>query len=140
MGPIIGGFVSETIGWPWTFWVIITMVSTAQFLLAKLHARVPNISIQAGISFVISIFFLRETNATVLLAWKASRLRKETANAALVSKMDRGQSPRQLFLRAITRPTKLLILSPIVLLLSLLCAFLFGLLFLLFKYRVSYGY
>lgn len=68
----------------------------------------------------------------MLLGWKATRLRKETGNLALVSKMDRGLTPRQLFLRAIVRPTKLLILSPIVLLLSLLCAFVFGLLFLLF--------
>ncbi len=68
----------------------------------------------------------------MLLGWKAARLRKETGNAALVSKMDRGLTPRQLFLRAITRPIKLLILSPIVLLLSLLCAFVFGLLFMLF--------
>lgn len=83
-------------------------------------------------AFTISIFFLRETNAAVLLERKAARLRKETGNVALVSKMDRGLTPRQLFLRAITRPTKLLILSPIVLLLSLLCAFVFGLLFILF--------
>lgn len=75
---------------------------------------------------------MRETNATVLLARKAARLRKETGNTALVSKMDRGLAPRQLFLRAIVRPTKLLLLSPIVLLLSLLCAFVFGLNFLLF--------
>ena len=68
----------------------------------------------------------------MLLGWKVARLRKETGNAALVSKMDRGLTPGQLFFRAITRPTKLLILSPIVLLLSLLCAFVFGLLFLLF--------
>ncbi|KAI0123676.1 major facilitator superfamily domain-containing protein [Xylariales sp. AK1849] len=111
LGPIIGGFVSESIGWRWTFWII---------------------TILAGVSFTISIFFLRETNAAMLLGWKAARLRKETGNAALVSKMDRGLTPRQLFLRAITRPTKLLILSPIVLLLSLLCAFVFGLLFMLF--------
>lgn len=84
----------------------------------------------------------------MLLGWKAARLRKETGNAALVSKMDRGLTPRQLFLRAITRPTTLLILSPIVLLLSLLCAFVFGLLFMLFttfptvfeeQYRFSAG-
>lgn len=68
----------------------------------------------------------------MLLGWKAARLREETGNAALVPKMDRGLTPRQLFLRAIVRPTKLLFLSPIVLLLSLLCSFLFGLLFLLF--------
>ncbi|KAJ5225990.1 major facilitator superfamily domain-containing protein [Penicillium chermesinum] len=110
-GPIIGGFVSETIGWRWTFWIILILI---------------------GVAFTISIFFLRETNGAVLLEWKAARLRKETGNAALVSKMDRGLNPRQLFLRAIVRPTKLLILSPIVLLLAFLCAFLFGLLFLLF--------
>lgn len=68
----------------------------------------------------------------MLLEWKAARLRKETGNAALVSKMDRGLTPRKLFFRAIVRPTKLLILSPIVLLLSLLSAFVFGLVFLLF--------
>ncbi|KAI2608019.1 major facilitator superfamily domain-containing protein [Hypoxylon sp. NC1633] len=111
LGPVAGGFISESIGWRWTFWIILIL---------------------AGVTFVISIFFLRETNAAVLLGWKAARLRKETGNAALVSKMDRGLTPRQLFLRAITRPTKLLFLSPIVLLLSILSAFLFGLLFILF--------
>lgn len=84
----------------------------------------------------------------MLLEWKAARLRKETGNASLVSKMDRGLGPRQLFFRAIARPTKLLILSPIVLLLALLCSFVFGLLFLLFttfptvfeeQYRFSAG-
>lgn len=80
----------------------------------------------------MSIFFLYETNAAVLLERKTARLRKETGNPALRSKLDRGLTPRQLFLRAIVRPTKLLFLSPIVLLLSLLCAFVFGLLFLLF--------
>ncbi|KAI1338571.1 major facilitator superfamily domain-containing protein [Xylariaceae sp. FL0016] len=111
MGPIVGGFVSQSIGWRWTFWII---------------------AILAGVGFIMSIFVLHETNAAVLLGWKAARLRKETGNTALVSKMDRGLTPRQLFLRAIVRPTKLLFLSPIVLLLSLLCAFVFGLLFLLF--------
>ncbi|KAK5174692.1 uncharacterized protein LTR77_001774 [Saxophila tyrrhenica] len=111
LGPVVGGFVSESIGWRWTFYIIIILT---------------------GVIFTISIFFLRETNAAVLLGWKAARLRKQTGNAALVSKMDRGLTPRQLFLRAITRPMKLLVLSPIVLLLSLLCAFVFGLLFLLF--------
>jgi len=95
-------------------------------------SQVADGSIQAGVTFTISIFLLRETNAAVLLAWKTARLQKETGNPALVSKMDRGLTPRQLFLRAIVRPIKLLILSPIVLLLSLLCAFVFGLLFLLF--------
>ncbi|KAK3209610.1 hypothetical protein GRF29_44g170934 [Pseudopithomyces chartarum] len=111
LGPIVGGFVSESVGWRWTFWII---------------------TILAGILFIMSIFFLRETNTAVLLAWKTARLRKETGNNTLVSKMDRGQTPRQLFLRAIVRPIKLLTLSPIVFLLSLMCAFMLGLVFLLF--------
>ncbi|KAH8178983.1 major facilitator superfamily protein [Sarocladium implicatum] len=111
MGPIIGGFVSVSIGWRWTFWII---------------------TILAGVAFGISIFVLRETNAAVLLRRKAARLRKETGNPALVSKMERNLTSRQLFLNAIIRPTKLLFISPIVLLLSLLCAFVFGLLFILF--------
>ncbi|KAF2160186.1 hypothetical protein M409DRAFT_70555 [Zasmidium cellare ATCC 36951] len=111
LGPIIGGFVSQSIGWRWTFWLILIM---------------------AGVTFALSIIFLRETNAGVLLGRKADRLRRETGNPALVSKMDRGLTSRQLFVRAIARPIKFLILSPIVLLLTLLCAFVFSLLFILF--------
>jgi MFS family permease len=129
MGPIIGGFVSETLGWRWTFWIIGIMVCSSPLIRGDLADR---LLLQIVVSSVASIFFLRETNAAVLLAWKAARLRKETGNTALVSKMDRGLDPQQLFMRAIARPTKLLLLSPIVLLLSLLCAFVFGLLFLLF--------
>ena len=120
--------MSESIGWRWTFWIILSLVSRAQ----PYSSRVADDLNQTGVSFTISIFILHETNAAVLLEWKAARLRKETGNAALSLKVDRVSTPRQLFFRAITRPTKLLILSPIVLLLSVLCAFVFGLLFLLF--------
>ncbi|KAL4995406.1 major facilitator superfamily domain-containing protein [Aspergillus recurvatus] len=67
------------------------------------------ILILAGILFAISILLLRETNTAILLKWKTACLCKETGNTAL-----------------------LLFLSPIMLLLALLCAFIFGLLFLLF--------
>jgi MFS family permease len=30
LGPIIGGFVSESIGWRWTFWIITILVGRAQ--------------------------------------------------------------------------------------------------------------
>lgn len=45
---------------------------------------------------------------------------------------DNGLSPGQLLFRAFIRPTKLLIFSPIVLLLSLYSAFVFGLIYLMF--------
>jgi predicted MFS family arabinose efflux permease len=37
LGPIIGGFVSESIGWRWTFWIITILVSRAQRLLFSSH-------------------------------------------------------------------------------------------------------
>ena len=100
--------------------------------VAHMGQGIADVVVQAGVSFTISLFFLRETNASVLLERKAARLRKETGNPALASKLDRQLKPRQLFFRAIARPSKLLLLSPIVLLLALLCAFIFGLLFMLF--------
>lgn len=91
---------------------------------------------------------MRETYPPILLERKASRLRKETGNAALRSKMDAGRSPTDYFKHGIVRPMKLLFLSPIVLLLSLHMAVSYGYLYLLFttitevfekQYRFSSG-
>jgi MFS family permease len=75
---------------------------------------------------------MRETNAAVLLQRKAERLRKETSNTKLVPKTIRKETPRQALLRAITRPLKMLLFSPILLLLSLYTGVMFGIIFLLF--------
>lgn len=75
---------------------------------------------------------MRETNAVVLLRWKANHLRKVTGNEKLSPKLARKETPREMILRAIVRPVKLLIFSPIVLLVSLYTGILFGLIFLLF--------
>ena len=83
-----------------------------------------------------------------ILEKKAARLRKEAGNQALRSKMHSGLSPRDLFKRSIIRPSKLLFLSPIVLLLSLFVAVIYGYIYLLFttitevfevNYRFSQG-
>jgi hypothetical protein len=76
--------------------------------------------------------FLRETYAVRILDVKAKRLRKETGNPNLRSKMDSGLSPRDLFARSIVRPIKMLLFSPIVFLLSLYMAIVYGYLYLLF--------
>jgi hypothetical protein len=94
---------------------------------------------------VASFIFLRETNATVLLQRKTQRLCKETGNTKLVSKADLKQTPRQMLIRAIIRPTKMLIFSPIVLFMSLYGVMLFGLIFLLFTtfpfvFKGQYGF
>lgn len=75
---------------------------------------------------------MRETYEPILLERRANRLRKQIGTAALRSKLDEGLPLREYFLRAIIRPTKMLLLSPIVLTLSIYMAMVYGFQYLLF--------
>ncbi|KAH8164328.1 hypothetical protein CIB48_g3938 [Xylaria polymorpha] len=87
----------------------------------------------AGLQGVATLVFMRETNAAVLLRKKTARLIKETGNNKLVPKaVTSEKDPRQILLRSIVRPVKMIVFSPIVLLLSLYAGTLYGLIFLLF--------
>lgn len=79
-----------------------------------------------------TFFLMRETYHPVLLERKTRRLREETNNPNLRSKLDSGLSHREVFVRAIVRPTKMLFLSLIVFLLSFYMAVVYGYLYLLF--------
>ncbi|KAI1284329.1 major facilitator superfamily domain-containing protein [Xylaria sp. FL0933] len=123
-GPIIGGFVTQAIGWRWTFRLIL--------ILSGSHA-------------IATALFMRETNAAVLLRRKTARLIKETGNDKLIPKAGTGETPKQIFLKAIVRPAKMIIFSPIVLLISLYAGTLFGIIFLLFStfpsvFEETYGF
>ncbi|KAF2398704.1 MFS general substrate transporter [Trichodelitschia bisporula] len=111
LGPIAGGFISAGLGWRWNFWVV---------------------AIAAGAFGVGGLVLMRETYAPAILAKKAARLRKETGNSALRSKLDSGLAPRDLFLFSIVRPTKMLFLSPIVFFLSAYVALVYSYLYLMF--------
>lgn len=76
---------------------------------------------------------MRETYAPTLLERKTARLRKATGNIELEVKSGTKQSALGHLGRGLTRPLKLLILSPVVLLLSIYVAFVFGLMFLCFS-------
>jgi hypothetical protein len=75
---------------------------------------------------------MRETYAKAILQKKTKRLRKETGNLELRSKLDLGLKPAEYFKLPIIRPVKLLIFSPIVLSLSVFIGLCFGCLYLLF--------
>jgi MFS family permease len=75
---------------------------------------------------------MRESYAPVILQKKTIRLQKQTGNLSLKSKLDTGLSPTKLLKRAIVRPAKLLLFSPIVLSLSVFQGLCFGCLYLLF--------
>ncbi|OQD60461.1 hypothetical protein PENPOL_c023G02237 [Penicillium polonicum] len=111
LGPLIGGFVSQYLGWRWTFRIILIL---------------------SGIITAATFALMRETNATILLSRRVEQLRKETGNLDLVAAGASNLTPKQMLLRAIIRPLKLLIFSPIVLLISLYTGHMFGIVFLLF--------
>lgn len=111
IGPVIGGFLAEDAGWRWVFWLL---------------------AICGGAVLALFLLFMRETYAPVILRRKAARLRKETGNPNLYAKGSNNLPPRALFARAIVRPFKMLIFSPIVLTASIYCAVIYGYLYLLF--------
>lgn len=88
---------------------------------------------------------MRETYAYTILQHKTKRLQKETGNTKLRSIADTGRTPQALFRHAIVRPTKMLFCSPIVFLLSLYMAIVYGYLYLIFTampilFEQEYGF
>jgi hypothetical protein len=89
--------------------------------------------------------FMRESYAYVILQKKTNRLRKSTGNPDLRSALDTGRTPQQLFKFSIVRPLKMLIFSPIVFLMSLHMAIVYGYLYLMFTtfprvFEIQYGF
>ncbi|KAI1825062.1 putative MFS multidrug transporter [Xylaria intraflava] len=112
IGPVAGGFLVAAAGWRWVFWLL---------------------AIVGGTLALLCLAFLRETYASVLLKRKAARLRKQTNNSNLRSGMDRDLTVKQLFWRAIVRPSRILIFSPIASVLSLYIGVVYGYQYLLFS-------
>ncbi|CAD6594210.1 MAG: hypothetical protein ASARMPREDX12_008425 [Alectoria sarmentosa] len=113
LGPIVGGFLGETEGWRWV-----------EGLMA----------IFTGALWIIGSFTIPETYAPVLLKNRAAAMSKKTGKV-YKSKIecDRGkQSFGQSFKIALSRPWVLLLKEPIVLLLSIYMAIIYGTLYMMF--------
>ena len=87
---------------------------------------------------------MRETYAYTILDRKTRRLRKETGNEHLRSALDRG-SAEETLRTAIVRPTKMLVCSPVILLISFLMFMFYGYFYLIFTvlpplYEEEYGF
>ncbi|KAJ5650962.1 uncharacterized protein N7484_004685 [Penicillium longicatenatum] len=113
LGPVIGGFLSENAGWRWV-----------QGFLA----------VFTGLIWILGSLIVPETYAPVLLRKRAERL-SEITGKVYRSKLDidRGKvSARDAFTTALKRPWILLFAEPIVFLLSLYMAIVYGTLYMLF--------
>ena len=124
IGPVVGGFLADAKGWRWVFWLLAIII---------------------GVLMIMMPLFMRETYAPVLLARKTARLRKETGNNLLRSKLDVGLSAKDHFKRGIVRPMKLLLFDPISIVFALYIAVVYGYLYLMFTsittvFQTSYGF
>ncbi|KAI0517150.1 major facilitator superfamily domain-containing protein [Xylaria bambusicola] len=126
VGPVIGGFLTKFPGWRYDFWIVFAASSLVTILIQMIT---------------------RETNHKVLIQRKTVLLRAELGQASLKSCYDNsnGQGTSRIILTGLIRPLKMLVLSPIVLLLSLYIAFVFGTVYLLYTtipavFEKTYGF
>ena len=113
LGPIVGGFAGEFIGWRWVEGI------TAIF---------------TGTLWVGGMMVVPETYAPVLLECRAAKLSTMTGKV-YVSKMEHDKGKQRLvavYKSALSRPWVLLIREPIVLLLSIYTALVYGTLYMTF--------
>ncbi|KAL8674930.1 MAG: hypothetical protein Q9168_000633 [Polycauliona sp. 1 TL-2023] len=112
LAPFIGGFIimNPALGWRWTEYIV---------------------SIMGFLAFGLDLLFLEETYPPIVLEQKASMLRRRTLNWGIHAKQEEIEVDfRELVTKNFSRPLRLLVTEPIVLLLSIYMAFIYGLLYL----------
>jgi multidrug resistance protein len=113
IGPVVGGFVGETEGWRWVEGIM---------------------AIFTGALLIFGIFTIPETYAPVLLQRRAAALSKKTGKhyISMLVKRQGKLTPAAAFKKALTRPWILLFSEPIVLIISIYMAIIYGTLYMLF--------
>ncbi|CAI6251048.1 unnamed protein product [Periconia digitata] len=111
LAPFIGGFiVISHLGWRWTEYLVTIMGFTA---------------------FTLNLLFLEETYPPAILVKKATEIRRRTKNWGVHAKMDEVEIDfKELLTKNFTRPLRMLFTEPIIGMLSIYMAFIYGLLYL----------
>ncbi|KAI2632087.1 MFS general substrate transporter [Hypoxylon sp. NC1633] len=111
LAPFVGGFIVQSyLGWRWTMYLV---------------------SIMGFVAFALDLIFLGETYPPVILIEKAAELRRRTKNWGIHAKQEEIEVDfKELVQKNFTRPMRLLFGEPIVTLLSIYMAFIYGLLYL----------
>jgi MFS family permease len=90
-GPIIGGYVAQSLGWRWTNWLVM---------------------IFSSVGFIFACA-MRETYAPTILRRKAARMRKETDDPRWWSRYDQKESLLAVLKVNLIRPFVMAVLEPI---------------------------
>ncbi|KAJ0419672.1 major facilitator superfamily domain-containing protein [Aspergillus carlsbadensis] len=108
--PFIGGFIAtSSLGWRWTLYIPAIM------------------GFASGIAL---LFSLKETYAPVLLVSKAARIRRETGNWAIHAKHEELEVDLQeIVTKYFTRPLRMLVTEPILLLITMYMSFIYGIVY-----------
>ncbi|GME31185.1 Major facilitator superfamily [Neofusicoccum parvum] len=115
MGPLVGGFAAQAKGWTWTIWELMWL---------------------SGFCLVFIFFFLPETSSTNILYRRTKRLRKLTGNQKLKCEpeiMAENMTGKDIALMTLVRPFTLNFTEPMVFLLNLYIALVYGLLYIWFE-------
>ncbi|KAK1985952.1 multidrug resistance protein [Colletotrichum cereale] len=115
LGPVVGGFAAMAKGWTWPIWELMWLSSLMSALL---------------------FFCLPETSSANILFRRARRLRKITGNDNFKSKpeiMAEEMTGREIVMMCLVRPFTLNFAEPMVFLLNLYTALIYGLLYIWFE-------
>lgn len=112
IGPIIGGVITQNIGWRWLFWIV---------------------SIFSGLITITRIFLFKEPYAAVILARKAKALRKSGAHECYAEHERSSQTLWQKLKITLTRPMRLLFTQPTLQVMSIFKAYNFGINYIMFS-------
>lgn len=108
--PFVGGFiVMSPLGWRWTMYVSAMMILS---------------------SFALLVAFFEETYAPMILVEKAALLRRQSHNWFIHAKQDEVEvDVKELIRNNFTRPIRMLITEPIILLVTIYITFIYGLIY-----------
>ncbi|KAK7203058.1 major facilitator superfamily domain-containing protein [Myxozyma melibiosi] len=114
MAPVVGGFIAASyLKWRWTEYLTMIM---------------------GWASFIIIVLFIDETYAPAVLIEKASLIRRATGNWSIHARQEQVElNFRELIEKNFTRPVRMLYSEPILLLITIYTAFVYGILYLLLE-------
>uniref|UniRef100_A0A060T8V0 ARAD1C32472p n=1 Tax=Blastobotrys adeninivorans TaxID=409370 RepID=A0A060T8V0_BLAAD len=111
VAPVVSGFIAYSyLGWRWTLYLI---------------------GIMAAFAMVLDVLFYEETYHPVILVSKAKELRRRTGNWGIYAPQENVELDLgELVVKNLTRPLQMLFMEPIILLITIYTAFIYGILYL----------